>query len=108
MTLSGHKNRYFALAAFFSGALMFIAVILPDLISKNGILLFSADYLEQSIPFTYTIYDHLHSFSFGWDMSTGLGADFMTSYAFYGLFSPFIVAYFRCDIVGRKSGIEYF
>lgn len=93
MDVSGHKSKYYALAAFFSGALMFIAVILPDLISKNGILLFSSDYLEQSIPFTYTIYDHLHNFTFGWDMSTGLGSDFLTSYAFYGLFSPFTLLY---------------
>lgn len=92
--MMNRKSTYkTAAAAFVSGTLMFIAVILPDLIGNKGVLLFCGDYVQQSVPFTYTIYDHLKSFTFGWDFGTGLGSDFLTSYAFYGLFSPFSLLY---------------
>ena len=72
---------------------MFLAVIVFDIIQCNGILIFNGDFFNQTIPFTYHIYDRLRTFGFGWDMSSGLGEDFLTSYAYYNLFSPFTLLY---------------
>ncbi|MGN0678628.1 MAG: YfhO family protein [Oscillospiraceae bacterium] len=82
-----------AFLAFCFGFLLYILTILPDLISQKGILLISADFRHQSLPFTYHIRDCILSGNVVWDHSSGLGSQFLSSYAFYNLFSPFTLLY---------------
>lgn len=83
-----------ALIAFLCGFLMYMIVMLPDLIASGGITYGSGDYNIQSVPFIYHIRDTLLSGEIVlWDHSSGLGGQFLSSYAFYNLFSPFTVLY---------------
>lgn len=88
------KKIKYPLTAFLMGAVMFILVFLPMLIETGGIITISGDYSMQSIPFVYRIYDAVHSGQLNWDWSTGLGSQFLSSYAYYNLFSPFTLLYF--------------
>ena len=81
------------LAAFLLGAFMYILVFLPTIISTGGSIVITGDYNMQSIPFAYRIYDALHSAQFNWDWSVGLGSQFLASYSYYNLFSPFTLLY---------------
>lgn len=82
------------LTAFLMGTIMFILVFLPMLIETGGVIFISGDYNMQTIPFAYHIYDAVHSGQLNWDWSTGLGSQFLSSYAYYNLFSPFTLLYF--------------
>ncbi len=93
MVRSERISWKFAAAAFISGLVMFIAVMLPDLIKNGGVMIMTGDVMKQGIPFTYRIYDALKDLPTGWDMRSGLGGDTLTNYAFYGLFSPFSLPY---------------
>lgn len=79
--------------AFSIGFLLYITVNLPIIINDGGILTFGDDYNTQTIPFSYHIRDCLLSGEVVWDWSTGLGEQFLSSYAFYNLFSPFSLIY---------------
>lgn len=87
------KIKY-PLAAYLAGAAMLIAVFLPEIIDMRGAIILSGDYNMQSIPFVYHIWDAVHTGSLNWDWSTGLGSQFLSSYAYYNLFSPFTLLYF--------------
>ncbi len=87
------KFRKEPLLAFLLGFVMFILVFLPELIETGGKIILTGDYNMQSIPFVYHIYDAVHSGNLNWDWSTGLGSQFLSSYAYYNLFSPFTLLY---------------
>lgn len=82
------------------GLLLYVVINLPILINDNGILAFNGDYYMQSIPFTYHIRDCLLSGEVCWDWSAGFGEQFLSSYAYYNLFSPFNLIYL---IIPRNS-----
>ncbi|MGN0678629.1 MAG: YfhO family protein [Oscillospiraceae bacterium] len=82
-----------AFMAFCFGFMLYILTALPELITYKGILLFGSDYRNQSLPFTYHIRDCILSGNVIWDHSSGLGSQFLSSYAFYNLFSPFTLLY---------------
>lgn len=86
--------------AFSIGFFLYIAINLPILINDKGILTFGADFYSQTIPFSYHIRDCLLSGEVCWDWSAGLGEQFLGSYAYYNLFSPFSIFYL---IVPRNS-----
>lgn len=88
------KRIRFPLGAFAAGAVMFILVFLPELIDTGGAIILTGDYNMQSIPFVYHIWDAVHTGALNWDWSTGLGSQFLGSYAYYNLFSPFTLLYF--------------
>lgn len=79
--------------AFGFGFVFFFIIIIPVLINDNGIFTVCGDYDSQSIPFTYHIRDAILSGEIAWDHSSGLGAQFLSSYAYYNLFSPFSLFY---------------
>jgi len=73
---------------YLSAFIMFL-VALPTLVRFNGIFLTTDDYIEQQLPF---IIHCKHLLSNGipyWDWNTHLGGDFLASYSFYTLGSPF-------------------
>ncbi len=86
--LSSKKQEKY-LAAFVLGFCAFLLVIIPLLIYNGGYYIYYGDYNSQQIPF----YNHAHEFikseGLGWDWGTDLGANFLGSYSFYLLGSPF-------------------
>lgn len=76
------KVFLFALAA----ALL---AFLPYQIYHNGYFFYYGDFNVQQIPFYQLAHDAVRSGNFGWSWTTDLGANFIGSYSFYLLFSPF-------------------
>lgn len=66
-------------------ALMF----LPFLLYNRGIFIYYGDYNAQQIPFYQLAHDAVRSGNIGWNWYTDLGANFIGSYSFYLLGSPF-------------------
>lgn len=81
------KEKY--LTAFLLGSITFLIVIIPIIIYNGGYYIYYGDYNSQQIPF----YNHAHEFikneGIGWDWGTDLGSNFIGSYSFYLLGSPF-------------------
>lgn len=73
------------LVAFFVAA----AVFLPFIIADGGYFLFYGDYSVQQIPFYQMCHEAIREGSVSWDWGTDLGANFVGSYSFYLLGSPF-------------------
>ncbi len=85
------------IAAFFTFALM----ILPMVIYNRGYLVYYGDFNSQQLPFMKHMHDMISDGQFMWDWGTDLGSDFITSYSFYLLGSPFfwISSLFSSDAV---------
>lgn len=85
--LNNKKEKY--LMAFLLGFCAFMIIIIPIIIYNGGYYIYYGDYNSQQVPF----YNHAHEFvkseGFGWDWGTDLGANFVGSYSFYLLGSPF-------------------
>jgi len=91
MIKSALKSK--ALLAFSLGFILFILVIIPELISTGGVILGCGDYIFQSIPFVFHIRSSILEGNLLWDFSNGIGNQFLSSYAYYNLFSPFSFIY---------------
>ncbi len=78
-----------ALKAFFSGLGVSFLFFLPFIIYDQGYFLFYGDFNVQQVPFYQMAHDAIRSGSFGWSWTTDLGANFVGSYSFYLLGSPF-------------------
>lgn len=64
-------------------------IFLPFIIFDKGLFLLYGDYNVQQIPFYQLAHDAVRSGSLGWNWHTDLGANFIASYSFYLLGSPF-------------------
>lgn len=73
------------LLALFTATLMF----LPYVLRGHGYFIFFGDFNVQQIPFYRYCHDMVRSGNIGWDFMTDLGANFIGSYSFYLLGSPF-------------------
>lgn len=83
----GQKEKY--IPAFFIAFAAFAAVILPLVIYTKGYFIYYGDYNSQQMPFYYHAHEMVRNGNFFWDWGTDLGANFIGSYSFYLLFSPF-------------------
>lgn len=81
------KEKY--LMAFLLGFIVFLVSVLPIMLSENGYFIYYGDYNAQQIPFYNLANDAVRSGQFGWDWFTDLGSDFVTSYSYYLISSPF-------------------
>lgn len=84
------KKKELRLLAFIFGLVTAAAFFVPFIVSGNGYFIFFGDFNVQQIPF----YQHCHEMVrsgdfFGWDWQTDLGSNFIGSYSFYLLGSPF-------------------
>lgn len=81
------KSR--ALFTFLVALLLATLIFLPFIIQDNGLFLYYGDYNVQEIPF----YQHVHQMIWqgktAFDFGTDLGANFVGSYGFYMLGTPF-------------------
>lgn len=84
----GWRNNYF-LKAFFLGLGLSFLVFIPFMVIDGGRFLFYGDFNVQQVPFYRLAHDAIRSGQIGWNQYTDLGANFIGSYSFYLLGSPF-------------------
>lgn len=87
-TKRSFRDNYF-LKAFFLGLGLSFLVFVPFIIIDEGYFLFYGDFNVQQVPFYQLAHKAVKSGSFGWNQYTDLGANFIGSYSFYLLGSPF-------------------
>ena len=85
--LGKQKERY--LSTFFIALLTAAAFFLPFIIKDSGYFLFYGDFNVQQVPFYQHAHQLVRSGNIGWDWGTDLGVNFIGSYTFYLLGSPF-------------------
>ncbi len=85
----GAKGKNLYLKAFLISLLVSAAFFIPFLIMDEGIFLFYGDYNVQQIPFYQLAHRAIRSGNIGFNFYTDLGVNFVGSYSFYLLGSPF-------------------
>lgn len=86
------KNKCFL--AFLCSLILGCIIILPFIIIGKGVLVIWADYNVQQIPFGEIMNHSLKEGSFLWSWYNELGSNFIGTFSFYNLFSPFsIISY---------------
>ncbi|MEG1874863.1 MAG: YfhO family protein [Angelakisella sp.] len=85
--LTPQKNRVWE--ALLLGTLVGAAALLPYVFFDKGLFLYYGDFNVQQIPFYQLANDAVRSGNIWWSWKTDLGANFIGSYSFYLLFSPF-------------------
>lgn len=82
------KRSYYVKALLYGMAVSFVFFI-PFIIFDNGYFLFYGDFNVQQVPFYQMAHDAVRSGNIFWSWTTDLGANFIGSYSFYLLGSPF-------------------
>lgn len=86
------KNKL--LLSFILSIILGSIIVVPNIIVGHGIYSLSADLNEQQIPFNMIINESLKNGSFLWTWFNDLGSNFIGTFSFYNLFSPFnIIGY---------------
>ncbi|WBY63608.1 YfhO family protein [Thermocaproicibacter melissae] len=75
--------------AFFYGLGVAFLFFIPFIIFDQGYFLFYGDFNVQQVPFYQMCHDSIRNGEWGWNWKTDLGANFIGSYTFYLLGSPF-------------------
>lgn len=83
------KKKQLRLMTFLMAFFVATAFFIPFLITGHGYFIFFGDFNVQQIPFYRYCHDAVRSGQFGWSYVTDLGSNFIGSYAFYLLGSPF-------------------
>ena len=81
------KEKY--LLSFLLGFLALFISILPVMIADKGYFIYYGDYNSQQIPFYILANNAVRNGQFGWNWFTDLGSDFIGSYSFYLIGSPY-------------------
>lgn len=86
--------------SFFYALIMALVLFLPFVIIDGGYFTYCGDYNAQQIPFYKECIRAIQSGNIGWNWHTDLGVNFIGSYSFYTLGSPFfwIAALFPASI----------
>lgn len=98
----GERGNYYR-RAFFYGLVISFLFFIPFILFDNGYFLFYGDFNVQQIPFYRLCHDAIRSGNWGWNWNTDLGANFIGSYTFYLLGSPF----FWLTIPFPSSAVPY-
>ncbi len=83
------QEKIYYKKSFFIALIMAAVMFLPFVIIDNGYFIFYGDYNAQQIPFFKMCVQAVHDGMLGWDWHTDLGANFVGSYTYYTLGSPF-------------------
>lgn len=86
-TLGKKKGR--ATSTFFVALLVAVGFILPYIFMSEGYFILYGDFNVQQIPFYQKCHELIRNGNVYWDFGTDLGANFIGSYSFYLLGSPF-------------------
>ena len=81
------RNCY--LKAFVYGLCISFLLFIPFILVDEGLFLFYGDFNVQQVPFYQMCHDAVRSGNVKWSWTTDLGANFVGSYSFYLLGSPF-------------------
>ncbi len=84
-----NKKFSFEKKSFLWAFFISVLVFLPFIIYNGGIFVYMGDYNVQQIPFYKLAHEAVKEGSIFWNNYTDLGANFIGSYSFYLLFSPF-------------------
>lgn len=87
------EKKYYQ-KAFLVALVMAVVMFLPLIIVDRGYFIFYGDYNAQQIPFFKMCVRAVHEGLSAWDWHTDLGANFVGSYSYYTLGSPFF--WFMC------------
>ena len=87
--LRPQSDKNYFLYAFLLGLGLAALIFAPFMIVDGGRFLFYGDFNVQQIPFYRLAHDAVRSGNFGWNQYTDLGVNFIGSYSFYLLGSPF-------------------
>lgn len=94
--MTGIKNPWLkksarnkTLTVFLLAVLIGTVIIVPLMIKDKGYFFYYGDFNVQQIPFWQYGAEQVKSGNFGWSWETDLGSDFISSYSFYMLGSPF-------------------
>lgn len=82
------EKKYYQ-KSFLVALAMAAVMFLPFVIADGGYFIFYGDYNAQQIPFFKHSIEMVHNGTFGWDWQTDIGANFIGSYTYYTLGSPF-------------------
>ncbi len=83
------QNKSLHWQAFFLALLGAAVVFVPLMIWGKGYFFYYGDFNVQQIPFYQLAHEAVRSGDIWWNWNTDLGANFIGSYSFYLLFSPF-------------------
>lgn len=83
------QEKIYYKKSFFIALVMAAVMFLPFVIIDKGFFVFYGDYNAQQIPFFKMCVQAVHDGMMGWDWHTDLGANFVGSYTYYTLGSPF-------------------
>ena len=84
-----HKQKERYAQAFFLGLLVSGLFLGFYIVQNNGYFLYYGDFNVQQIPFYRLAHDAVRSGNWFWNWNTDLGVNFVGSYSFYMLGSPF-------------------
>ncbi len=101
MTLRPQKEK--KLFTFLLAAIVAACLFLPYMIMSEGYFTFYGDFNVQQIPFYQMCHQAIREGNVNWNWLTDLGSDFVGSYAFYLLGSPF----FWITLVFPNSFVPY-
>ncbi len=87
MLFSKQKERY--KESFFIAFFIAFAFFIPFILLDKGYFLFYGDFNVQQVPFYKLAHEAVRSGNIFWNWNTDLGANFIGSYSFYLLGSPF-------------------
>ena len=82
-------DRHLLLKSFCIALVTAIVMFLPSIIWDEGYFLFLGDFNSQQVPFYKLAHQAVREGNWGWNWYTDLGANFIGSYTFYLLGSPF-------------------
>jgi uncharacterized membrane protein YfhO len=83
------EQHNYILRAFLLGLATAAVIFIPFMIYDKGYFLFYGDFNVQQVPFYQMCHDAIRSGNWRWSWTTDLGANFVGSYTFYLLGSPF-------------------
>ena len=91
MTLrhAAYQRKNYGVRAFLWGILLAACIVVPVMIYDSGYFLYYGDFNVQEIPFYRLAHDTVLSGDLSWSPITDLGSNFIGSYSFYLLGSPF-------------------
>ncbi len=84
-----NQRKYELGKIFLLGILTATVIFIPFIIFDKGLFLFYGDFNVQQIPFYKMAHEAIRTGNIGWSFTTDLGANFIGSYSFYLLGSPF-------------------
>ena len=87
--INKRRNKEKYLLAFGLAFVVACALFIPYIIWDKGYFIFYGDFNAQQIPFYKLAHAAVRNLDIGWDFKTDLGSNFISSYSFYLLGSPF-------------------